>query len=73
MMCLIDDKHVPVYRILWVSDIPHFCGSEDCEVEGRYEIRLDQGDAVFGTRMERDEAIRQLERWQNGDEDPPFE
>lgn len=74
MMALIDDKHVPVYRILWVSDIPHFCGSEECEVEGRYEIRLDQGDAVFATREERDQAIETLGRWQNGgDDDEPFE
>ena len=71
MMCLIDDKHVPVYRILWVSDIPHFCGSEECDVEGRYEVRLDQGDALFGTRDERDHAIDMLQRWQNGDEEPP--
>lgn len=72
MICLIDDKHVPVYRILWVADIPHFCGDEDCQAEGRYEVRLDQGDALFGTREERDEALVALERWQSG-EDSTYE
>ena len=32
--CLVDDKHVPLYRILWVSELPHFCGSDDCQQEG---------------------------------------
>lgn len=66
--CRIDDKHVPLYRIMWVSDVPHFCGHEDCEVEGKYEIRLEQGESVFGRREERDEALRALDHWQAGGE-----
>ena len=27
IFCLIDDKHVPLYRILWVAELPHFCGA----------------------------------------------
>ena len=27
---LVDDKHIPVYRVMWVSDVPHFCGNDDC-------------------------------------------
>ena len=73
----IDDKHVPLYRILWVSDVPHFCGSEECEVEGRYEIRLEADESVFGTRDERDEAVAALEAWHAGggppqEDEPPW-
>ena len=53
----IDDKHVPLYRILWVSDIPHFCGQEECTVEGRYEIRLESEESVFATREQRDVTL----------------
>lgn len=64
--CQIDDKHVPIYRILWISAVPHFCGAEDCEVEGRYEVRLEQGESVWGSREERDQALVSVEQWQNG-------
>jgi hypothetical protein len=64
--CVVDDKHVPLYRILWIAAVPHFCGTEGCEVEGRYEVRLEQGESVWGSRQERDEALAALEAWQNG-------
>ena len=41
---LIDDKWVPLYRVVWVAQLPHFCGSEECEREGQYEVRLDNGE-----------------------------
>lgn len=73
MICLIDDKHIPVYRIVWISDVPHFCGDEECLVEGRYEVRLEQGEAVFGNRDERDKALEMVDRWQSGvDDDPQY-
>ncbi len=73
MICLIDDKHIPVYRIVWISDVPHFCGEDECLVEGRYEVRLEQGEAVFGNREERDQALEMLDRWQSGvDDDDQF-
>lgn len=62
----IDDKHVPLYRVVWVADVPHFCGSETCEVEGRYEIRLEAEESVFGTREERDSVMEALEGWHGG-------
>lgn len=62
----VDDKHVPLYRVMWVSDVPHFCGAEDCLFEGRYEIRLENGESVFGTRQERDQTLQALEQWQAG-------
>ena len=67
----IDDKHVPLYRVLWIADVPHFCGSEECEVEGRYEVRLEADESIFGTRVERDELLEALESWHSGPEQDP--
>lgn len=61
---MIDDKHVPVSRIVWISDVPHFCGSEDCTAEGRYEVSIEADDSLFGSREERDAALEALEQWQ---------
>ncbi|MEZ6130995.1 MAG: hypothetical protein R3C59_20180 [Planctomycetaceae bacterium] len=66
---LIDDKHVPLARIIWVSEIPHFCGNEDCDVEGRYEVRLEGDNSLFGTREERDATIESLSEWYDMDSD----
>ncbi len=68
VFCLIDDKHVPLYRILWISALPHFCGSPECEREGDYEIRLEGGESVWADREERDAALEALEAWA-GEED----
>ena len=59
----IDDKYVPVYRIIWISAVPHFCGSEDCQHEGDYEVRLEQGESVWASQSERDTAIDAVELW----------
>ena len=24
VFCTVDDKHIPLYRIMWVSALPHF-------------------------------------------------
>jgi len=62
--CLIDDKYVPLYRIMWVSALPHFCGDAECQREGEYEIRLEQGEAVWASnREERDAVLAALETW----------
>jgi hypothetical protein len=66
VFCLIDDKYVPLYRVVWVSDIPHFCGEEDCQAEGLYEIRLEQDESVFCNRDERDKMLESLEKWFRG-------
>ena len=47
IFCLIDDKHIPLYRVMWVAATPHFCGAEDCTREGFYEVRLEQGESVI--------------------------
>ena len=63
IFCLVDDKHVPLYRILWVADIPHFCGHDDCQCEGQYEVRLEQDESVWANREERDQVLSALEAW----------
>jgi hypothetical protein len=63
IFCKIDDKHIPLFRVLWVSDLPHFCGEEDCLCEGQYEIRLENDESVWGTRIERDLMLKAIEEW----------
>ncbi len=62
----VDDKHIPLYRVIWISDVPHFCGEEDCLAEGRYEVRLEQDESVYASREERDGLMSALEKWQSG-------
>jgi hypothetical protein len=64
--CQVDDKHVPLYRILWIADLPHFCGDAECEREGQYEIRLEDGESVWANLPEHDEAIGALTAWLQG-------
>ena len=66
VFCVIDDKHVPLYRVMWVAATPHFCGADDCQREGYYEIRLEQGESVWANTEERDQVIEKLETWQGG-------
>ena len=70
----VDDKFIPLYRVMWVAATPHFCGEEDCTREGCYEIRLEQGESVWANLAERDELSGRLELWQGGlgppDEEP---
>ncbi len=67
--CTIDNKFVPVYRILWIAELPHFCGSEDCEKEGQYEVRLEEGESLWAaSASERDAAMAVIEAWQGGAE-----
>lgn len=59
----VDDKFVPLYRVVWISDVPHFCGEEDCMHEGDYEIRLDVEDSIWTNGDGRDTVRLALERW----------
>lgn len=62
-LVLVDDKHVPLYRIVWVADVPHFCGEDDCQHEGDYEVRLDVDDSLWTNQAGRDMVIDTLNRW----------
>jgi hypothetical protein len=66
VFCLVDDKHIPLYRIVWVSELPHFCGSAECEREGAYEVRLEQEESVWASREERDAVLAAIEAWHEG-------
>ncbi len=66
IFCVVDDKHIPLYRVMWVGAVPHYCGNEDCEREGQYEIRLEQGESVWATKIERDAMLDSLDQWQGG-------
>jgi hypothetical protein len=66
VFCVVDDKHVPLYRVMWIAATPHFCGADDCEREGQYEIRLEQGESVWANQRERDDMLAALEQWQGG-------
>ena len=59
VFCVVDDKHVPLYRILWVS--------ADCQREGHYEVRLDQGESLWADAPgQRDAVLAALEAWCQG-------
>lgn len=64
ILCVVDDKHIPLYRVMWVAATPHFCGEEDCVREGYYEVRLEQGESVWANQQERDAMLAQIEAWQ---------
>jgi hypothetical protein len=68
LFCHVDDKQVPLYRIVWISDLPHFCGDGDCEREGQYEIRLEQSESVWATLAQHDAAVEALQGWLLGQE-----
>ena len=70
IFCTVDDKHVPLYRIMWIAATPHFCGEEDCMREGYYEVRLEQGDSVWANAQERDRVIEMIDQWQGGMDAP---
>ena len=66
ILCRIDDKMIPLYRVMWIASTPHFCGEEDCQREGFYEIRLEQEESVWANTEERDTMQQHLEQWQEG-------
>lgn len=63
---VVDDKHVPLYRVVWIAATPHFCGEDDCSREGYYEIRLEQGESVWANGKERDGLIEAIQGWHDG-------
>ena len=62
---IVDDKHIPLYRVVRIADVPHFYGAEDCTAEGRYEIRLDGNESVWANGDERDNMLDSINRWQD--------
>ena len=75
VFCTIDDKRIPLYRIMWISDLPHFCGNGECEREGQYEVRLEHNETVWANLQEHDATIEALGTWlkhaRGAKNDPP--
>ncbi len=63
LFCHVDDKRIPLYRIVWIADLPHFCGDNDCEREGQYEVRLEQSESVWANLAQHDAAVEALQAW----------
>jgi hypothetical protein len=68
VFCHVDDKIVPLYRIVWIAELPHFCGDEECQREGQYEIRLEGDESVWGNAGEHEAAVGALEAWLRGEQ-----
>lgn len=66
IMCRVDDKNVPLYRVMWVAATPHFCGEDDCVREGCYEVRLEHGETIWANTVEQQDLLDKLEAWQGG-------
>ena len=66
IFCRIDDKHVPIYRVLWVAATPHFCGEAECQCEGLHEIALEGGESVWARFDEKEKLLAMIEDWQEG-------
>lgn len=69
IFCRIDDKQVPLYRVIWISATPHFCGEADCECEGFYEVALEGGETVWANHKEQSKLMAMIEEWQGGHRD----
>lgn len=67
IFCRIDDKHVPLYRVLWISATPHFCGEAECQCEGRHEVALEGGESVWAGFDEKERLLQMIEDWQTGE------
>jgi len=67
IFCRIDDKQVPLYRVLWIAATPHFCGEPDCNAEGMYEVALEGGESVWASAKEQVAVMARIEEWQGGD------
>ena len=71
VFCRIDDKFIPLYRVLWIAATPHFCGAPDCVREGLHEVALDGGERIWATGLEQGDLVKQIEEWQDPDLDEP--
>lgn len=67
IFCRIDDKHVPLYRVLWVAATPHFCGDAECHCEGLHEVALEGGESVWAEFDEKERLLQMIEEWQSGE------
>ena len=69
IFCRVDDKHVPLYRVLWIAATPHFCGDAECQCEGLHEVALEGGESVWAKFDEKERLLQMIEEWQGGGKD----
>jgi len=67
IFCRVDDKQIPLYRVIWISATPHFCGEPDCQCEGLHEVALEGGETVWAKSAETDLLMEMIEQWQSCD------
>jgi len=67
MFCRVDDKQIPLYRVIWISATPHFCGEADCQCEGLHEVALEGGETVWAQSVETEMLMEMIEEWQSCD------
>ena len=67
IFCRVDDKQIPLYRVIWISATPHFCGEVDCQCEGLHEVALEGGETVWAKSVETEMLMEMIEEWQSCD------
>lgn len=67
IFCRVDDKQIPLYRVIWISATPHFCGEPDCQCEGLHEVALEGGETVWAKSGETEMLMEMIEEWQSCD------
>ena len=68
IFCRIDDKQIPLYRVLWVSATPHYCGEAECQCEGMYEVAIEGGEPIWARFDEKEKLMTMIEDWQLGED-----
>ena len=64
VFCMVDDKHVPLYRILWVSALPHFLRRR--RLPARRALRDPPRGRRVGLGRPATSAMRPWPRWKPG-------
>lgn len=67
IFCRVDDKQIPLYRVVWISATPHYCGELDCQCEGLHEVALEGGETIWAKHAEKDQLMEMIEEWQGCD------
>ena len=66
IFCVVDDKHIPLYRVMWIAATPHFCGAERLRSRGLLRSAPRTGRVGVGQYRGRDGILAALESWQGG-------
>lgn len=67
VLVVLDDKTIPIALIDWVSELPHFCGDDECDADGLYEVYMRSG-SLFVDFEEQKVAVQALARYHSDGE-----